>query len=227
MPCGRSRAEVQDHTSRRDTRQRRQEISHRQVREIGEGEAALERLELASRGSLQVAVNSDVPPTTKSAVSLFRGGAGQTFVPHDVVSRLSSAARAPVYVLVDQYLGLGPVGGYLYSLELHGKASSPRCGLRVLRGESPANIPVLEVADNQYMFDGRQLDRVDTRQPECSRPTVSSSSASPVPGIAPGVHHQWSGIAGRPDGLDRRTPRASRATPAGRVGASREFCAHP
>ena len=91
-------------------------------------------------------------------MSLFRDGAGQTFVPHEAVSRISAIARAPVYAFVDQYLGLGPVGGYLYSLELHGKASA-EVGLRVLRGESPANIPVQEVAGNQYMFDVRQLDR--------------------------------------------------------------------
>ncbi len=59
---------------------------------------------------------------------------------------------------VDQYLGLGPVGGYLYSVELHGKAAGD-LGLRVLRGESPAAIPVREVPDNQFMFDIRQLDR--------------------------------------------------------------------
>ena len=79
-------------------------------------------------------------------------------VPHDVVSRISAAANAPVYVFVDQFLGLGPVGGYLYSLELHGKAGA-EIGLRVLHGESPANIPVREVQSNQYMFDVRQLDR--------------------------------------------------------------------
>lgn len=91
-------------------------------------------------------------------VAFFRDGAGQTFVPHDAVSRISAAAHAPVYVFVDQYLGLGPVGGFLYSLELHGKASAD-LGLRVLRGESPSSIPVREVEDNQFMFDARQLDR--------------------------------------------------------------------
>ena len=74
------------------------------------------------------------------------------------MSRISATARAPVYVFVDQYLGLGPVGGFLYSLELHGQATAD-IGLRVLRGESPARIPVREVAGNQYMFDIRQLDR--------------------------------------------------------------------
>ena len=98
-------------------------------------------------------------------LSLFRDGAGQTFVPHDAVSRISVASSAPLYVFVDQYLGLGPVGGYLYSLELHGKASA-ELGLRVLRGESPATIPAREVADNQFMFDVRQLNRwsLDSRR---------------------------------------------------------------
>ena len=98
-------------------------------------------------------------------LSLFRDGAGDTFVPHDAVSRISVAASAPVYVFVDQYLGLGTVGGFLYSLELHGRASG-ELGLRVLRGELPANIPVREVADNQFMFDVRQLNRwtLDTRR---------------------------------------------------------------
>jgi signal transduction histidine kinase len=97
-------------------------------------------------------------------LSLFRDGTGQTFVPHEVASRISAAAAAPVYIFVDQYLGAGPVGGYLYSLELHGKAAAD-IGLRVLRGESPAAIPIREVSDNQNMFDARQLDRwrLDTR----------------------------------------------------------------
>ena len=106
-----------------------------------------------------LAAVSHVPPNSVVLfLTLFRDGAGQTFVPHDAVSRISATSRAPVYVFVDQYLGLGPVGGYLYSLELHGKASAD-IGLRVLRGESPARIPVREVAGNQYMFDIRQLDR--------------------------------------------------------------------
>ena len=108
---------------------------------------------------------SGIPPRSVILfVGFFRDGAGQSFVPHDAASRISAAARVPVYVFVDQFLGLGPVGGFLYSLEMHGKTSAD-VGLRVLRGESPANIPVREVADNQYMFDARQLDqwRLDSK----------------------------------------------------------------
>ena len=106
-----------------------------------------------------------VPPRSAILyVALFRDGAGHSFVPHDALTRIAAVARAPIYVFVDQYLGLGSVGGYLYSLELHGKASA-EVGLRLLRGESPANIPIREVADNQYMFDARQLDlwKLDSR----------------------------------------------------------------
>ena len=109
-------------------------------------------------GDLLTAVSSVSPRSVILYLSLFRDGTGQTFVPHDAASKISAAASAPVYVFVDQYLGLGPVGGYLYSLELHGKASA-ELGLRVLRGESPATIPVREVLGNQYMFDIRQLNR--------------------------------------------------------------------
>ena len=106
-----------------------------------------------------LAAVSRVPPQSVILyLTVFRDGAGQTFVPHDVAARISAVARAPVYAFVDQFLGLGPVGGYVYSTERHGKAGG-EIALRVLRGESPATIPIREVADNQYMFDARQLDR--------------------------------------------------------------------
>lgn len=89
-------------------------------------------------------------------VTLFRDGAGRAHVPHEVVSRLSSVANAPVFIFVDQYLGRGAVGGHLYSLERHGK-SAAEVGRRVLRGESPATIPVQELTSTANMFDARVL----------------------------------------------------------------------
>lgn len=111
-----------------------------------------------SMADLLKAVSGVPPQSVILYLSLFRDATGQTFIPHDVASRLSAVAAAPVYIFVDQYLGAGPVGGYLYSLELHGKAAA-EIGLRVLHGESPAHIPIREVHDNQNMFDARQLDR--------------------------------------------------------------------
>lgn len=91
-------------------------------------------------------------------VTLFRDGAGRTYVPHDAVSQISAAANAPVYVFVDQYLGRGVVGGHLYSLEQHGAAAA-EVGLRVLKGDTPATIPVRELPTTANMFDARELAR--------------------------------------------------------------------
>ena len=49
-------------------------------------------------------------------LTLFQDGAGQSFVPHEAVERVSSAASVPVYGALDQYLGRGITGGSLYSL---------------------------------------------------------------------------------------------------------------
>ena len=91
-------------------------------------------------------------------VTLFRDGAGNSFVPHDVAAQLAAAARAPVYVFVDQYVGLGPVGGLVYSVASHGRGAG-EIALRVLRGEPPARIPVTAFEGTTPLFDARQLDR--------------------------------------------------------------------
>ena len=102
---------------------------------------------------------SRLPPrSTILFVTLFRDATGKSFVPHDAVARLSREANAPVYVVVDQYLGRGPVGGHLYSLEQHGNRAA-EIGLRVLRGEAPSSIPVRELVSTANMFDARQLAR--------------------------------------------------------------------
>jgi len=91
-------------------------------------------------------------------VTMFRDGTGRTYVPHEVVSLISAKASVPVYVSVDQYLGRGAVGGQLYTLEQHG-ASAAEIGVRVLQGETPARIPVRELASTANIFDARVLAR--------------------------------------------------------------------
>ena len=44
-------------------------------------------------------------------VSFFQDGAGESFVPQEVVERVSSASSVPVYGFTDQFLGRGIVGG--------------------------------------------------------------------------------------------------------------------
>jgi hypothetical protein len=57
------------------------------------------------------------PKTLVLFTSLFRDGAGEPFVTHNVVPLISAAANAPLYGFLDQYIGRGIVGGSLYSVQ--------------------------------------------------------------------------------------------------------------
>ena len=102
---------------------------------------------------------SQLPPQTIVLIStVFRDGAGESFVPHDVVSLLSQKANAPVYGFVDQFLGRGIVGGHLYSMEQQGNKAAELV-LRILGGERAADVPIVEDGGSLDMFDARELQR--------------------------------------------------------------------
>ena len=91
-------------------------------------------------------------------VSVFDDGAGRRFVPHEALSSIAASANAPVYVFLDQYVGLGAVGGNVYSFDTHG-AQVAALGLQILRGASPASLPIRELGAQVNLFDARQLKR--------------------------------------------------------------------
>ncbi len=84
-------------------------------------------------------------------------GAGEAFIPKEVVTHISHASNAPVYGLWDSLLGDGLVGGYLSSAKGQG-AQAAQIGLRILGGEKPEDIPLVQ-GSYTYMFDWRQLQR--------------------------------------------------------------------
>ncbi len=90
-------------------------------------------------------------------LTLSRDGAGQSFVPHQVVERVSSAASVPVYGALDQYLGRGITGGSLYSLTAYG-SDTANMVLRLLTGAPPSQ-HLSENFDNKIIFDWRQMKR--------------------------------------------------------------------
>jgi len=91
-------------------------------------------------------------------LTVFTDGAGKAFTPHGVLTQITAVANAPVYVAVDQYVGLGSVGGHVYSVEAHGEQAAT-IGLRVLSGEKPLAIPVIAQTAQKNIFDWRQLRR--------------------------------------------------------------------
>ena len=93
-------------------------------------------------------------------------GSRHTYSPADVAKRVAAASAAPVYGVLDSYLGQGIVGGVFPSFESHGRLAG-QLALRVLSGEKPENIAVqpspLAVANvdwrelQRWGIDGKQL----------------------------------------------------------------------
>ena len=91
-------------------------------------------------------------------LTVFTDGAGGAFSPHEALSRIAAVANAPIYASVDQYVGLGAVGGSVYSVATHGEHAA-QIAARILRGEAPAAIAVTALAAQSNLFDWRQLQR--------------------------------------------------------------------
>ena len=134
------------------------QMSARRELQPFEHRVALEYLTDLAMTELVARVKALPPNSLVLYLSMFRDAAGNAFVPHDVVTELAATANAPVYVFVDQYVGRGPVGGLVYSVASHGKGAG-EIALRVLRGVSPATIPVAAFEGNMPLFDARQLER--------------------------------------------------------------------
>lgn len=82
---------------------------------------------------------------------------GQSFVPRDLVSKISATANASVFGILVPYLGRGIVGGNLLSAEYQGEKYA-EIAKKILAGESLKNLKVMG-SENQMMFDWRQLKR--------------------------------------------------------------------
>ena len=91
-------------------------------------------------------------------VSLLRDQAGRLFTDPEAVSLIARASSVPVYSWSETHLGRGIVGGRLASFESQGTRAA-ELAVRVLRGEPPKSLPVVDGGGTAYMFDERQLRR--------------------------------------------------------------------
>ena len=83
---------------------------------------------------------------------------GKTYIPINTLQVLSPAANAPIYGLWDTLLGHGLIGGRLETMEGDGFQAA-QMGLRILRGEAPVAIPVVDQRQNRAIFHGPELAR--------------------------------------------------------------------
>ena len=89
---------------------------------------------------------------------LLRDAAGVTHNQDNVLRRLHEVANAPINGVFQHQLGLGLVGGRLYSSEAAGVASA-RIAIRVLRGEPISKFPPRALSTRSPRYDWREMQR--------------------------------------------------------------------
>jgi len=127
---------------------------------IPEFEDRLDFIRLDGKNLEAIGEKAKTLPDTSLIIFLiyFQDNEG-TYFPYDkAISSLSESSSVPVYGVWDFHLGYGIMGGKLTSGFYQGKMAAD-ITLRVLAGESPADIPVLTENTTMYKFDYRELKR--------------------------------------------------------------------
>ncbi len=102
---------------------------------------------------------SNLPPDTAILIlSLIQDKNGNRLDIRHALRELSAYARVPLYSCWDFLLGHGIVGGKLVSGFAQGQTAA-RLAVRVLKGKSPAEIPIVYESPNAYLFDYREIER--------------------------------------------------------------------
>jgi signal transduction histidine kinase len=109
-------------------------------------------------GELVDAVRQLPPDSVILYVTQFEDRNGKLYVPQNTVKALSNVGTAPIYGLWDTLLGHGIIGGRLATLEEDGYRAA-QMGLRILQGEAPAAVPLVDRQQNPAIFNGRELAR--------------------------------------------------------------------
>ena len=89
-------------------------------------------------------------------LTMFRDGADVPHVPRDVLTRIVTVSRAPVFGVFETYLGHGIVAGSIASLEAQGRHAGELVA-RVLNGEDPSVIGIQAPVESTCIADWRQL----------------------------------------------------------------------
>jgi signal transduction histidine kinase len=142
------------------------------LREIKRAAEGMELIDLSGLtiGETLLRVHKLPPDTIVFNTSIFRDKEGRTFTPPDALRLVSDASNAPVFGFVETHMGKGIVGGRLSSLQWQIEKMA-ELTQRVLAGESPAAIPIVEEAGYRTVYDWKELKR--WRIPESSLPKGS------------------------------------------------------
>ncbi len=115
---------------------------------------------------------SRLPPRTVILYLIqYQDRAGDAYTPQSILRDVVDVATVPTYGLWDTLIGTGIVGGRLVAVEEDGLRAA-QMGVRILRGEAPQAIPVVNRLHNPAIFDAPVLARWridDHRLPAGSR----------------------------------------------------------
>jgi len=88
---------------------------------------------------------------------------GNPYVPRALLDSFSAAVKVPVYGLWDTLLGHGVVGGRMATVE-EDAYQAAKLAVRILHGEAPADLPVIDRLVNPAIFDGLELVRWNIKE---------------------------------------------------------------
>jgi len=107
---------------------------------------------------LQTRVAQLADDTAIIYTAVYSDGQGTYYPPVTALRIIAEKANRPIIGAIGTYVGNGIVGGYVMVPSQIGEAAA-RLALRVLDGEDPATIPVVEAPAIQPVFDWRELTR--------------------------------------------------------------------
>ena len=105
------------------------------------------------------------------SLSLFRDGAGQSFVPVEVANRLANLSPAPVYSPYIDQIGRGLIGGSSETFKAMGSAGADIV-LEILGGKDPATIPPRTNPETGYRVDYKAMQRWNLNERNLPADTV-------------------------------------------------------
>ncbi|GFK95818.1 Sensor kinase CckA [Fundidesulfovibrio magnetotacticus] len=126
-------------------------------------------------------------------IPIYLGSGKQVFSVEEVCEIVSRRSPVPIYSAWQFMLGHGIVGGKLHSGQGEGQIAG-NMALRILSGESPANIPVVDKFDDPYLFDYLALKRF--KIPEDALPLGSTLINEPLTFYTINKQVVWVGLVG-------------------------------
>ena len=139
-------------------------------RAITEGEAYRGRIEFVNLSNLTfAALLAKLERVQENSAIMYQvlqlDAEGKVFVPASAAREIARSARAPVYGMLDTYLGSGIAGGFLIHNDGLGRRAA-QIGAEILQGKRAPGIPYTVEPIGAYRFDGRQLKRWGIRRGE-------------------------------------------------------------